>query len=187
MKKLIGISFLCVGLLGIAQTKQDPKELKFAKVDVSPLDIVYYPLDAATGKNVNPVMKVIYSRPQSKGRTIFGNLIKYNEVWRFGANENTELKVYKPINIDGKEVSVGTYSIFAIPGETEWTIIINKTTDVWGAYSYNSANDVVRMKVPATKLAAPIENFSISFVKTDNGANMVAAWDTAQVSLPVSF
>ncbi|WP_300669696.1 DUF2911 domain-containing protein [Soonwooa sp.] len=187
MRKLIGLSFLCLGLMASAQTKNDPKQLKFASLDVSPLDMVYYPLDAATGKNVAPIMKITYSRPASKGRPIFGNLVKYNEVWRFGANENTELKVYKPIKIDGKELAAGCYSIYAIPGETDWTMIINKTTDVWGAYAYNAANDLIRVKVPATKLTTPIENFSVSFVKTDDGANMVAAWDSTQVSMPITF
>lgn len=187
MRKLIGLSLLYFGLMATAQTKNDPKQLKFANIDVSPLDMVYYPLDAATGKNIAPIMKVTYSRPSSKGRAIFGNLVKYNEVWRFGANENTELKVFKPIKINGHQIPAGCYSIYAIPGETEWTVIINKTTDVWGAYAYNAANDLVRVKVPATKLTSPMEYFSISFVKTDDGANMVAGWDTAQVSLPIQF
>lgn len=187
MKKLIGLGLLCAGLLMNAQSKPDPKQLNFAKIDVSPLDVVYYPLAAPMTKGVDPVMKITYSRPQSKGRVIFGNLIKYNDVWRFGANESTEVKFFKPVKIDGKEIPAGTYSMFAIPNENEWIIIFNSVTDVWGAYSYDAFKDVLRVKVPVTKLATPIEFFSISFVQTDNGANMVAAWDTSQVSLPISF
>lgn len=187
MKKILSFCLLSIFSLSFAQNNTSSKDIKYASIDTSPLDIVYYPWDAATGKNIDPIVKIVYSRPQSKGRTIFGNLVKYKEIWRFGANENTEIKFYKDVNIDNKVIPAGTYSIFAIPAETEWTIIFNKVIDKWGAYTYNEKNDVLRVKVPITKLSTPVEYFSINFLKTETGANLFAAWDTAQIVLPINF
>ncbi|MGV4414653.1 DUF2911 domain-containing protein [Chryseobacterium sp. T1] len=187
MKKIVALGLLCAGLMINAQTKQDPTQLNFAKIDASPLDVVYYPVAAPMSKGVDPIAKVIYSRPQSKGRAIFGNLVKYNDVWRFGANESTEIKFFKPVKIDGKEIPAGSYSVYAIPNENEWIVILNSVTDVWGSYTYDAFKDVIRVKVPVKKLSTPVEYFSISFVQTDKGADMVAAWDTTQIALPISL
>lgn len=190
MKYLVTSLLLSIGGLTLAQTKVDPKVINFSKVDASPLDVVYYPLAAAKmmeKKASDPTIRVLYSRPQSKGRSIFGNLVKYNDVWRFGANESAEIKFYKPVTIDGKAIPAGAYSIFAIPSENEWTIILNKVTDIWGAYSYDSTKDVIRVKVPVTKLTTPVENFSVTFVQKEKGADLVTAWDNVQVSLPITF
>ena len=189
MKCLITSMLLCVGVFANAQTKQDGKAISFAKIDASPVDLVYYPISATkvTGKaESKPVVRVMYSRPQSKGRMIFGNLIKYNDVWRFGANENTEIKFYKPVKVGGKEIPAGAYSLFAIPTDKEWTIIINRATDIWGNI-YDKDKDVVRVKLPITKLTTPVEDFSITFIEADKGIEMVTAWDTVQVNLPIEL
>ena len=187
MKKLIIAASLLVGISAFSQAKIDPTKLNYMSVDVSPMDAVYYPLQVTSSKTETPKVKLEYSRPQKKNRVIFGNLIKYGEIWRFGANENSEIKFYTPVKIGGKEIPAGTYSIFAIPFEKEWTIILNSETDKWGAYFYDKSKDVVRFNVPVEKTASPIEYFSVTFVQTKSGADLYAGWDNSQVKFPIEF
>lgn len=187
MKHLITAITLLISAFAFSQTKIDPTKLSYASVDVSPLDEVYFPLDVASSKTDSPKIKIIYSRPQKKNRVIFGNLVKYGEIWRFGANENTEIKFYKAVKIAGKEIPAGTYSLFAIPNEKDWTIILNSDTDKWGAYAYDKSKDVLRFSVSSEKITTPIEYFSVSFVQTKTGADLYAAWDNTQIKFPIEF
>ena len=181
MKRLGFVAILA--LFTFAVNAQEPK---FAPVDASPADIVYYPLNAAKVKDgSSPSVKVIYSRPTRKGREIFGVLEQFDKVWRAGANESTEIKFYKRVNIGGKSVKAGTYSLFAIPNPGKWVLIINKQTDRWGAFTYEQAKDVVRVVVPVKLLDKPIEAFSITFSPRADGANMILAWDRTLVELPI--
>jgi hypothetical protein len=123
---------------------------------------------------------VIYSRPGKNDREVFGKLIPYGKVWRTGANEATEIKFYQDVELAGKKVKEGTYSLFTIPGEKEWTIILNSDMDYWGAYSYNPKNDVLRVTAPATQISTPVENFTIQF---DKGV-MKLVWDKTLVEVP---
>lgn len=165
-------------------------EVKFPPADPSPADIVYFPLNAAkvkAGDLTKPIIKVIYSRPQKKGRDIFGVLEQYGNVWRFGANENTEIHFFKRVTIGGKKIKPGIYSLFAIPNKDKWTIIINSQTDRWGAFSYDQSKDIIRIDVPVKTLEKPIEYFSITFAPLSNGATLFAAWDKTQIQFPISF
>lgn len=187
MKKLILVASLLVGISAFSQAKIDPTKLNYMSVDVSPMDAVYFPLQVTSSKSDAPKIKVEYSRPQKKNRVVFGNLVKYGEIWRFGANENTEIKFYTPVIIGGKEIPAGTYSLFAVPTEKEWTIILNSQVDKWGAYAYDKSKDVGRFTVPVEKTSAPIEYFSITFVQTKSGADFYAGWDNSQVKFPIEF
>ena len=144
--KTLVIAFLLAGLNVEAQ--------KFSEPDKSPLDIAMY-----RGQDKAPRVRVIYSRPQKKGREIFGKLEKYGEVWRTGANESTEIKFYEDMMVGDKLIHAGTYTLFTIPGQKEWTVILNKDLDTWGAYGYKKERDLVRFTTPARKTAAPIESF----------------------------
>lgn len=186
MKNLIIAASLLLGVSAFSQAKIDPTKLNYSSVDVSPMDAVYYPLQVTSSKD-KPKVKVVYSRPQKKNRVVFGNLVKYGEIWRFGANENTEIRFYSPVKIGGKDIAAGTYSLFAIPNEKEWTIVINSDTDKWGAYAYDKSKDIVRFNVPVEKTASPIEYFSMTFVQTKSGADLYAGWDNAQVKFPIEF
>lgn len=166
------------------------QEVKFPAVDSSPADIVYYPLNAVKvkkGESSAPLIKVVYSRPAVKGRVIFGTLEAYGKVWRVGANENTEIKFFKPVVIGGKKISAGTYSLFAIPNADKWTVIINKQTDRWGAYTYDEKMDVVRVDVSVKTLPAVIEALSITFTPQAEGANLIIGWDKTVVEVPVTI
>jgi hypothetical protein len=187
MKHLILAASLLIGVSAFSQAKLDPTKLNYSSADASPMDATYYPVQVLSSKTETPKVKVVYSRPQKKNRVVFGNLVKYGEIWRMGANENTEIKFYTPVKIGGKDIPAGTYSLFAVPNEKEWTIVLNSDVDKWGAYAYDKSKDVVRFNVPAEKTSSPVEYFSITFVQTKTGADLYAGWDNTQVKFPIEF
>ena len=169
---------------------------EFRGIDKSPMDMAYLPDNFAHDRKFAPerelgnsaMIRVVYSRPQKKGREVFGGMIKYGEVWRLGANEATEIRIYQDINLDGKTLKKGTYAMFAIPGEKEWTIIFNADLDEWGAYSYKEENDVLRVKASVKSNDVIVEAFSIQFEElTDGKAVMRMAWDAVIIELPISY
>jgi hypothetical protein len=160
---------------------------KFANLDKSPMDRAYFPDNFAHDRKAGDmaIIRVTYSRPQKDGREIFGKLVPFDKVWRTGANEATEIKFYKDIELGGKKVKAGSYSLFTIPGQKEWTIILNSDLDYWGAYSYNEKNDVLRVSAPAAELDTTAENFTIRFVSKEDHQNvMQIAWDKTIVEVP---
>jgi hypothetical protein len=168
---------------------------KFKGLDKSPMDMIYYPDEFAHDRKFAPqkvgdkvYIRVIYSRPAKKDREVFGKLIPYGKVWRLGANEATEIKLYQDVMIQGKALKAGTYAFFAIPNETEWTLIFNTDLDHWGAYSYDAAKDVLRVNVPTKKAEEVIENFSMQIIKSnDKEALLRMGWDNTVAELPISI
>ena len=161
-------------------------------LDKSPMDMAYYPANYPVLKIQNKaseplVARVVYSRPQRNDRTIFGDLVKYNEVWRLGANEATEIEFFKDVKIGGKKVPKGRYTLYAIPDSSQWTLIVNKDTDTWGAFKYDEKKDVVRIKVPVQKLPQPVDAYTMTFTKSANGTELVMAWDTVEATLPIAL
>jgi hypothetical protein len=198
MNKLLLFISLAAAHIGFAQTSvSNPSSatapaLKLPQLDKSPMDMTYYPdnypvLKIQDKASEPLVARVIYSRPQKEGRTIFGGLVEYGKVWRLGANEATEIDLYKDVKVKDKKLAKGRYSIFAIPSPTEWTIIFNKDTDVWGAFKYDEKKDALRVSVPVKNAGATVELFTISFNKSNSGADMLIAWDEAMVVLPLVF
>ncbi|MEM6841181.1 MAG: DUF2911 domain-containing protein [Bacteroidota bacterium] len=157
----------------------------FRGLDKSPLDIAYYPDGFAHDRKPGegPVMKVIYSRPQLNGRTMLGDKEPYGKVWRTGANEATEVKVFQDVMIGGKKLSAGTYSLFTIPNEDKWTVIFSSDLDYWGAYRYNEENDVLRAEASVSSLDESVEAFTIQF---DEGV-MQMAWGETMAELPIEM
>lgn len=189
MKKIVySLLLTAIGFTANAQTTATP--VKYPIVDPSPMDALYYPLNAVKVKKDDksmPIIKVLYSRPAKKGREVFGVLEQFDKVWRLGANENTEIYFSKTVTIGDKKIKAGNYSLFAIPSKDKWTIVVNKQTDRWGAFSYDETKDVARVVVPITKTDKVIETFSMTFVDSAEGANLFMAWDTTQVMLPIQF
>ncbi len=140
------------------------------------------PHDTVSATNVS----VTYGRPSKNGREIFGTLEKYDKVWRVGADEATTITFAKDVKFDGYDVKAGTYTMFAIPDEEKWTIILNGVPKQWGAFSYekNKDKDVAKIKVPVNKLDNVVEQLTIRFNK-DNA--MVIEWDKTQVVVPLKF
>ena len=165
---------------------------KLPPMDKSPMDMAYYPANypvlKVQDKATEPlVARVIYSRPQKEGRTVFGGLVEYGKVWRLGANEATEIELYRDVKIKDKKLSKGRYTIYALPTETQWTIIFNKDLDTWGAFKYDEKKDALRVDVPLQKASPAAETFTVMFNKSAAGADMVMAWDEATVTLPITF
>jgi hypothetical protein len=185
-KKLLILALLFCNILGV-------NAQKFKSLDKSPMDMTYYPDEFAHDRKFAPqkvgdkaYIRLTYSRPAKKERVIFGKLVPYGKVWRVGADEASEIKFYEDVTVQGKTLKAGVYSLFMIPNETEWTIIFNTDLDVWGAYSYNEAKDVLRVKVSPKKMDEMVENLTINFKKgNDNEAVMNLGWDNVTVSLPI--
>ena len=126
---------LFISIAGIAQQK--PTEL-----DKSPMDMSYwpanYPLLKMYGKAKDqPIARIIYGRPLKNNRVIFGGIIKYNEMWRLGANEATEIETFRTIKIGSKILPIGRYTIYCLPNLEKWTLIINKDNYCWGNFTYD--------------------------------------------------
>jgi len=190
MKKYFLLGLICLSALTvIAQTNGN----KLPAVDKSPMDMAYYPVNYPVlkiqDKATEPlVARVIYSRPLKNNRTIYGELVEYNQVWRLGANEATEIEFFRNVTIGGKKIPKGRYTLFAIVSPNEWTLIVNKDTDIWGAFKYDEKKDVARVMVAPQKTTEPVEAFTMSFNKeSNNNINLVIAWDTVMVNLPISL
>ena len=119
-----------------------------------------------------------------KDRVVFGNLVPYGKVWRTGANEATELTLYNDMKLGDKTVKAGTYTMFTIPNEKEWTIILNKASNVWGAYDYKEEMDIVRINVPARVSPKQVDSFSMAFRPVENGTHLMMGWDKTYVEVP---
>lgn len=187
MKKLLAslLVFLCTITALYAQSKLPP-------VDKSPMDMSYYPNGYPVSKIQDKVTealaaRVIYSRPQKNGRTIFGDLLEYGKVWRMGANEATEIEFYQNVKINNVKIKKGRYTMYCIPYQDKWTIIINKETDTWGSFKYDSKKDIVRMDVPVQKQTEITDSFAMAFEKATTGITLTIAWDDVKVSLPIVF
>lgn len=176
MKRAVFIFFIAL----MAFTFQNVQAQSFPDRDVSPMDLAM----ARPDKSGVPIARVIYSRPQKRGRDIFGGLVPYGEVWRTGANEATELTTYVPLMFGKTLLKPGTYTLYTIPGEDNWTIIINSDTNVWGAFDYKKEKDVARMTVPCEQAVAPIESLSMIFKTDSNKTVLMIGWDDHFVEIP---
>ena len=129
---------------------------------------------------------VDYSSPRAKGRKIFGGLVPYGEVWRTGANEATTLVSTADLTIDGKDVPAGKYTIFTVPEQDKWTLIINKHTGEWGIpYKYES-EELARVPMQVSKTSSPVENFTVSFNQSGNACTLQMSWENTQASVQIS-
>ncbi|MCL6272571.1 DUF2911 domain-containing protein [Muricauda sp. 2012CJ35-5] len=176
MKKIFSLSILVLTMVFATEATAQ----KFSGLDKSPADIASYP---ASYRVSEKAARVIYSRPQLKGRSL-ADLAPAGKVWRTGANEAAELTLYKDATVGGKAVKAGTYALFTIPGDGEWTVILNNNLNQWGAYSYDSAGDVARVPAKASIGDESLEAFSIAF---DDNGNMVMGWGTTRVTLDMSL
>ena len=138
-----------------------------------------------TAESPDKNIKVMYGQPSKRNRVIFGEsgLEKYGKVWRTGANEATEVTFKSDVMFGGKMVKAGTYTLYTIPGEKEWSVLLNSTLGQWGAYDYEKikGSDVAMVKVPVSMNKTPIEKMTI----TPANNSIAIAWDNMTVSVPV--
>jgi hypothetical protein len=169
----------------------------YAAVDKSPMDMSYYPVNypmqLMTGNDsTGLVARVIYSRPQKNGRTIFGYsnssqpVQQYGAYWRLGANEASEIEFFKPVTIHERKIPKGRYIIYCIPFEDKWTIVLNTNLYDWGLHP-DASKDIARIDILSEKTARPVEFFTMVFQQSPTGANLVMAWDNVRAELPISF
>jgi hypothetical protein len=129
---------------------------------------------------------VDYSSPRAKGRKIFGGLVTYGQVWRAGANEATTFVTTSDITVGGKAVPAGKYTIFTIPAEDKWTLIISKKTGEWGTAYPGAENDLARVDMKVLKTSSPVENFTIAFDQTNSGCTLRMEWENTGASVDIT-
>lgn len=191
MKKLLVLSMLFLLVSGGLSAQE------FPKMDGSPMDAAYFPPRAAfrgfakteeAKKADEPKIKVVYSRPQKKGRTIFGELQKYGELWRVGANESTEITFFADAKVNGSKLNSGRYTLYVIPQEKEWDVYFSSDLDGWGHYAFDKEKSTVaKITVPTQKTEATVEALAIMFEASDNGAHMIIGWDDTMVRVPIEM
>jgi hypothetical protein len=145
------------------------------------------PLAIAAVRHKDAYVKIVYSQPQKRGREIFGKLVPFGQVWRLGANEATEITITKDILINTVLVKAGTYSMFAIPNQDKWTLIINSDVGIWGAYNYAPKLDVLRFDVPVKENDTITEGFTMIFDQKNELANLLITWDKLNLEIPFKF
>lgn len=131
-------------------------------------------------------VSISYGSPAVKGRKIWGDLIPYGKVWRTGANEATIIEFTEKLKVEGKDVEPGKYGLFTIPGEQEWTIVLNKVHQQWGSYQYDEKQDVVRAKVKASKSSEFNERLLFTIVPLDDNEGLInILWENVKVTFKV--
>lgn len=172
-------------------TTLHPSTNPYAPIDVSPVDITYFPVDYPVTKMTEPdagtpKARVIYSRPHKQGRTIFGNLVAYGAPWRLGANEATELELFQDAIVQGKKILKGRYVLYCIPQQQSWTIVLNSNLYSWGLKQHPK-QDEYRFDVPVAKTPAPVEFFTMVFQNAGSTADLLMAWDDTVARLNFAF
>ena len=125
-----------------------------------------------------------YARPSMRGRKIMGELVPYDKVWRTGANAATTLKTSAALEIGGTLVPAGTYTLYTLPGEKAWKLIINKQTGQWGT-QYDQAQDLARVDLKVGATAAPVEQFVITLAGTGAAAGLLTMeWENTKLTIP---
>lgn len=142
------------------------------------------PEEKLTFNNNGLEVKVVYCRPYKKDREIFGKLIPYGEVWRTGANAATAVSFNRNVTIAGKAVAAGEYTLWTIPNENSWTVILNKETGQWGT-NYDESEDLLRVDVPAEEVNSLVEQFTITLTEVGSGIDMNLSWDNTRVVVPI--
>jgi tetratricopeptide (TPR) repeat protein len=128
---------------------------------------------------------VDYERPAARGRKVFGELVKYEKLWRTGAGNCTKISFSKSVIIDNKKINKGTYSVFTIPNTNEWTVILNTDTTLYGVGSYDERKDLLRFKAKTQSTDRYYESLSIDIDVKPNNAIIYIAWEKTQISFQV--
>jgi len=129
---------------------------------------------------------VSYGRPYVKARAIFGGLVPWGEVWRTGADEATTFTTEADVVIGGLKVPKGEYSLFTVPTEKQWTLVLNKTAKQWGAFKYDAAQDLGRAPMTVASLPKSVEQFTIEIVPAGKQLTLKLSWDKTSASVAIA-
>ncbi|HWW83833.1 MAG TPA: DUF2911 domain-containing protein [Vicinamibacterales bacterium] len=143
---------------------------------ISPHETATFQVDKAS-------VVVTYGRPSKRGRTIFGALVPYDQVWMPGADEATILSSDSPLQFASAVLPAGSYSLYTLPADTDWTLIVNRQTGQWHT-TYNPSRDLMRIHMERERLAEPVEQLTIAIVPRAGGGTLRIEWDTVAVSAP---
>ena len=173
--------YFAILLIGFAVPAVSQEKINFALPAASPAASFTQQLGTAD-------VTIYYSRPMARGRKIFGGLVSFESLWRTGASGCTTIEFTQPMIIAGKTLDAGKYALFTIPGDKEWTIIVNSDTALHGAFGYDSKKDITRFKVPAEKTDKSFEAFTMSLEDITNkgGGNLTLAWENTLVKIPMN-
>lgn len=169
-----------------SQDKQLPSGL-----DPSPMDMSFYPHNYPILKMQNkvkepPVARVIYSRPQRNGRTIFNDLLPYGKIWRLGANEATEIEFFRDVTIQDRKIPKGRYILYCVPHENNWDVVLNSDLYSWGL-KIDTTKDLDEFNIAVSKTNFPFEVFTMDFEDMNGGMQLVMEWDSVRATLPIKF
>lgn len=156
-----------------AMTEEAPEEDKSSRKS---------PPRTAEGEIGSAMVTVNYGSPSVRGRTIYGDLVPYNEIWRSGANEATTITFSEDVMVEGEALPAGTYALFTIPGEDAWTVIFNKEAEQWGAYDYDESMDALRVEVEPQ----PLEESEEMLTFEVSGDAVMLKWADLAVPFTVS-
>jgi hypothetical protein len=178
MKKTAVVTALlfCFAVLVSAQMNMDQDKAKRP----SP------PANAQCSFSDGKSAKVDYSSPRRKGRTVYGGLVPYGQVWRTGANEATALVTDTNLSVGAKDVPAGSYTIFTVPEQNKWTLVISKKTGEWGTDYPGEKEDLVRVPMNVSKTPSEVENFTISFEQKGSSCTMNLDWENTRASVEVA-
>ncbi|MFT4760517.1 MAG: hypothetical protein ACI9XO_004104 [Paraglaciecola sp.] len=167
-----------------------------SEADKSTMDLAQYPDDSRFHNFLKPEelaanqakVRVVYSRPKRNDRVVFGELLKYGEVWRLGANETTEITFFEPVTIGGKDVPAGTYGIIATPTKDNWEVVFHTDIPSWGTYNHDAKKNVATINLPTQKTSEMVEYLSFFYdKKSDKEVHLIIAWEETMVAVPVIF
>ncbi|HJT69953.1 MAG TPA: DUF2911 domain-containing protein [Terriglobales bacterium] len=171
MKKTAAVMLFALTLCLIASAQQDKSK--------RPSPAEQTQCKFSDGKTIS----IDYSSPRMKGRKIFGDLVPYGQVWRTGANEATTFVTNTGVTADGRDIPAGNYTIFTVPEQSKWTLIVNKKTGEWGIpYKYES-DELARIPMSVSKTSSPVENFTIAFDQGGSTCTMKISWEETQASV----
>ena len=178
---LIAVSLFAVATLASAQMNMSDDKSKRP----SP------PASAACKFSDGKSIKIDYSSPRAKGRKIFGDasekaLVPYGQIWRTGANDATTFVTDTNLNVGGKAVPAGSYTIFTVPKADAWSLVISKKTGEWGTDYPGEKEDLVRAPMTVSKTSAPVENFTIAFDQAGSKCTLRIEWENTRASVEIT-
>jgi len=175
MLKKTALTTLIVLTLGVLASAQQDKSKR-------PSPPAHTQCKFSDGKTIT----IDYSSPRMKGRKVFGGLVPYGEVWRTGANEATTFVTDTNLTVEDKDVPAGSYTIFTVPEQDKWTLIVNKHTGEWGIpYKYQS-EELARVPMQVSKRSAPVEDFTINLEQSGGSCTLQMSWENTQASVKLS-
>jgi hypothetical protein len=158
-----------VGSVNAAEDRKSPHETTSVTLD---------------GKNIS----ITYGRPYLKGRKVGGELAPYGQVWRTGADEATKLTTDADLMIGNLKVPKGSYALFTIPNKGHWTLIVNKVADQWGAFKYDTAQDLGRTELKVSNLSSPVEEFTMALkAASKNEASLTLEWENTKAATTIKI